>query len=311
MPQSKVFVSYSHRDGEFIWHRLVPVLKAAGAEILIDVDRFRLGVGCERQMNDAQDNADFQLLCFSQGYLDSTACDHEWRRAVAMDADFVSGTVIPLKLEDIALPEEVEQANPLYANLAANADPAPWRQLLRDLELQASWCPLNWLDAAQVTLSAIRDMRSVNLVVENGLLYASLLEHFQESEDSSVRLRKLKCVSLTSGRCAARRGLLMEILGQFGIRDELPRTRPHDIVEFDRLLSELGQVRLAIEHFDMVATPERRKQYGNDLFACFFDLTQKRKLSLLVISKRPYATLLPKDHPVSAIPFVTARLNRP
>jgi len=34
----KVFISYSHRQGEWVWSRLVPVLKAASAEVLIDKD---------------------------------------------------------------------------------------------------------------------------------------------------------------------------------------------------------------------------------------------------------------------------------
>ncbi len=42
MPR-KVFVSYSHRQGEWVWDRLVPVLKAGGEPPLIDRERFRLG----------------------------------------------------------------------------------------------------------------------------------------------------------------------------------------------------------------------------------------------------------------------------
>ena len=39
----KIFVSYSHRQGEWVRDALVPVLRASGSEILIDWERFKAG----------------------------------------------------------------------------------------------------------------------------------------------------------------------------------------------------------------------------------------------------------------------------
>ena len=60
--QPKVFVSYSHAQREWVWGRLVPVLKAAGAELLVDLERFKAGVNCHHQMDAEQDSADRQVL---------------------------------------------------------------------------------------------------------------------------------------------------------------------------------------------------------------------------------------------------------
>jgi hypothetical protein len=84
----KVFVSYSHAQGEWVLDRLVPCLRAGGAEVLIDVERFRSGGGLYRQMNATQDQADRHVLVLSATYLASAACQHEMRRAIALDPKF-------------------------------------------------------------------------------------------------------------------------------------------------------------------------------------------------------------------------------
>jgi len=60
----RVFVSYSHQQGPWVWDRLVPVLKAGGAEVLIDKERFRLGNAVVKQMDALQAQADRHLLVF-------------------------------------------------------------------------------------------------------------------------------------------------------------------------------------------------------------------------------------------------------
>lgn len=55
---TKTFVSYCHRQGDWVWERLVPCLKAGGAEALIDRERFELGRAVIGQMDALQDQAD-------------------------------------------------------------------------------------------------------------------------------------------------------------------------------------------------------------------------------------------------------------
>jgi hypothetical protein len=95
----RVFVSYSWNQGEWVWDRLVPVLKAGGIEILIDRERFKAGKDILGQMDKTQDQAGQHVLCLSAEYLESTACKHEMRRAIESDPAFSKGKIIPLLLD--------------------------------------------------------------------------------------------------------------------------------------------------------------------------------------------------------------------
>ena len=50
---AKVFVSYSRKQGEWDWDRLVPCLKAGGAVVLIDRERFEDGRVCREEVGES------------------------------------------------------------------------------------------------------------------------------------------------------------------------------------------------------------------------------------------------------------------
>jgi hypothetical protein len=97
------------------------------------------------------------------------------------------------------------------------------------------------------------------------------------------------------------------MLDQLQVRHVLPKVKLQAIVEFGRLMDALPEAYLALERFDMVADRERQREYGNNLFAGFYTLTQR---GLLVVSHQPYAALVPPGHPVSLIAFDTVELRR-
>ena len=103
----KVFVSYAHKQGAWVWGRLVPVLKAGGAEVLIDHERFEAGLAVVGQMDDMQDQAERQLICWTADHAASDACRHEWRRALAKDPGFQSGLILLARLDGAKLPAEL------------------------------------------------------------------------------------------------------------------------------------------------------------------------------------------------------------
>ncbi len=85
---TRTFISYCHQQGNWVWGRLSPCLKAGGAEVLIDRERFEVGKALIGQMDALQDQADQHLLVLSADYLSSPYCRHEMDRAIALDPDF-------------------------------------------------------------------------------------------------------------------------------------------------------------------------------------------------------------------------------
>ena len=126
-----VFVSYSHQQGEWVWDRLVPCLRAGGVEVLIDRERFAAGRALVGQMDATQDAADVHVLVLSPEYLASDFCVHEMERAIATDPGFEHGTVVPVRRCDCPLPDAIRGPNPFYADLRDDGAAGPWDLVLR------------------------------------------------------------------------------------------------------------------------------------------------------------------------------------
>ncbi len=130
-----VFVSYSRHQSEWVWERLVPVLRAAGAEMLIDREQFEAARAVYRQMDDVQDRAELNVLVLSPEYLASKPCQHEMKRAIARDPKFERGVTIPVLRIDCKLPPAIKRPDPLYVDLRDDGKPDPWDLLLKTCKL--------------------------------------------------------------------------------------------------------------------------------------------------------------------------------
>jgi hypothetical protein len=67
----KVFISYCHAQVDWVAGRLLPCLKAGGADVLIDRERFKPGKPVVGQMDAALDQSDRQVLVLSPEYFQS------------------------------------------------------------------------------------------------------------------------------------------------------------------------------------------------------------------------------------------------
>jgi len=293
----KVFISYSSKHGEWVWDRLVPCLRAGGAGILIDRERFQAGKGVVGQMNATQDKADRHVLVLSPDYLASAYCLHELDRATAFDPHFERGTVIPVLRADCKLPRKITK--PLYVDLHDDRKGAQWKKLLdgcgADLACDAS----EWFRVRDEVRRFLRRDDSVNLVIIGRPKWRELIGNLSSQDDPKGPLPRLSVIDFQAGATASRRGLVTEIIQALGGSIRVPQ-EPEDLVELDRFIKARGKSYLVLEHFDYAA---KRDCYGIDLFATLRDLvTEKKNLVLLIQSRAPLATLLPPDHPMSS-PF--------
>src|SRR5690348_3304487 len=159
----RVFVSYSHQDGAWVLDRPVPVLKAAGVEVAVDAERFRVGGSVVGQMDAVQDAAEKSLLVLLSAYLASDYCRHELRWAVARDAGFSNYLTIPVRREAVPLPAELDGS--IYAELGDETRIDQWRLVLDGCGGDLGCAAPGWLEARDEVVRELGRYRSVNFVV--------------------------------------------------------------------------------------------------------------------------------------------------
>lgn len=236
---AKVFVSYSHKEGDWVWGRLVPVLRAGDAEVLIDKERFRVGAAVVGQMDKTQRTADVHLLCLSSDYLASEACRHEMERAIACDPSFMRaldprvkcGVVVPIRLDEASLPAAIADPAPLWADMRDDTKAEPWRLLLDRCDADLGLPAPHWLAARDETVRYLRRGQSLNLLVRrDGIRWRPLITDIQENY-----VADLGWVDLLDPLTSTRDGLLNNILSQLGAREKV-RQPPNDLADFARIL---------------------------------------------------------------------------
>jgi hypothetical protein len=301
MPKS-VFISYCHKQGDWVWDRLVPCLRAGGAVVHIDHERFEAGKAVVGQMDAVQNGAEMAVLVLSPDYLDSRYCVHEMERAIRRDPKFAHGIVVPVQRVQCVLPARIKRPNPLYVDLQDETKADQWDLLLQSCEADLGTPALHWLNALHETCRSLQRGESVNLVVRNRPKWRELIREVKH------RIADLGELDLQSGAMASRKGLVEEILRTCGAPLTVP-DEPNDLKVLNRTLSNRGVTRLAMIRFDLVRF---RPSYDVNLFAALRHLiADSCKLILLIESREIFTNLLPANHPLSAIEalFKTVELN--
>ena len=298
----RIFVSYSTQQGNWVWDRLVPCLRAGDADVLIDRERFEAGKAVVGQMDRTQDAADAHVLVLSPDYCQSDYCVHEMNRAIDQDPEFANSVVIPIVREPCSLPERVKLPEPLYVNLHDDQDAQQWGQLLAACEADLGSTAPDWLRVRDELRRLLQRDQSVNLVVYGQAKWQELIEHLRAGT-----LPGMGVVDLESGATASRRAFVREVLRACGVAIDVPE-EPEDLVRLHQALSEKTSLsQLVLCHADML----RSRPYHNwELFGALrYLMMYEKKLVLLAQSRSPFATLLPQDHPLSSMDMQTVELR--
>lgn len=285
---SRVFVSYSRKQGEWVRDRLIPVLRAAGLDVLYD-DDFEAGRSLIGQIDTNQDRAERQVLVLSPDYLASDWCQHEMRRAVALDPSFETGVVIPVMRVKIDLPDAIRGPNPLYVELdeATGDETAHWSRLLAACGA-AAWPVPTWLEALDEVRLYLERRQSVSLVVGGASPWRALIDEL--GTDSLARL------DLDSPATHEDRGLVDSIFRQLGSNRRVA-DRKGALAELERYLETLQTPpTVAFLHFDRAG-----KRFDGDFFGALRYLIDRRRLTALFQSRQPFTAIVPADDPLSRI----------
>lgn len=301
MPK-RVFISYSHKQKDWVYSKLVPCLRAGGVIVDIDLERFEAGGALLEQMNKIQDAADVNFLILTSDYLNSQNCLYEMKRAISRDPRFLSKTIIPVIKEDCTLPEEISICNPIFVDLRNDKEIHPWDLLLAACGSDIGIEVPRWLDARDELVKFLLGSDSVNLLIKGNPKWRELITHVFRDY-----LKDFGIIDLYDGATYTRRGLVTEILKAANCITPVP-DEPEDLVTLSNILKTLKKkIILAIEHFDLIIS----RSYGKDVnfFAALRHLiVDTNKLVLLAQSRKPFYTLLPQDHPLSPIVIKTVEL---
>ncbi|MBL8293442.1 MAG: toll/interleukin-1 receptor domain-containing protein [Bryobacterales bacterium] len=178
----KIFISYSHRQKDWVRDKLVACLRAGGTDVVIDDERMRVGGPVVGQMDTLQDGAEASLLVLTNEYLASEYCRHEMDRAVA------KGAFLVVRRDDCSVPDAL--AGHLHADLRPGSDAGQWTKLLEACEADLGCGVVEWLEARDDARRYLQRGDSVNLVVSGRVRWRELVACLEREMPTMRRINQ-------------------------------------------------------------------------------------------------------------------------
>jgi len=107
MPKPTVFISYSHRDSDWVRGWLLPRLEGRGVRVIIDFRDFEFGVPSIVNMDRAVERADRVLFVLTPDWVESEWCNFEGIITQTDDPIGLRRWALPLMLRDCELPRRL------------------------------------------------------------------------------------------------------------------------------------------------------------------------------------------------------------
>lgn len=125
-----IFISYSHKDNEWVRNQLLPKLESHGFSILIDFRDFKTGTFSVEEMQRGVIECRRILLVLSENYFESEWAKFENVMAQSADPGSSQRKIIPVLKDSCDIPLRLKVLH--YRDLRDD-DITEWELLVRDL----------------------------------------------------------------------------------------------------------------------------------------------------------------------------------
>lgn len=125
-----IFVSYSHKDAEWVKGVLVPKLENRGFSVLIDYRDFETGKFGVEEMQRGVEDTRHTILVLTPDYVVSEWTKFENVMGQSLDPGAAKRKLIPILRKDCKLPLRLQIIH--FRDLRTD-DPEQWELLIRDL----------------------------------------------------------------------------------------------------------------------------------------------------------------------------------
>lgn len=137
-----VFISYSHKDKQWVTKTLVPRLEQAGLKVCIDSRDFLAGKPALENMAEAISNSRYILLVLTPNWVGSHWTNYEALLSRTSDPDGAKRRTIPLHWKKCDLPEELKILTWVdFTRKDKESMDAAWNQLFKSLEVPDEMIP--------------------------------------------------------------------------------------------------------------------------------------------------------------------------
>lgn len=133
-----VFISYSHKDAEWVTDTLVPRLEKTGLKVCIDNRDFTAGESAILNMQESIKNSKRILLVLTPNWVASKWTNLEAEIAQITPVEKIENRIVPLLWKKCDVPEHLARLTWVDFTDTDNLDHISWQQLLRSLGLPES-----------------------------------------------------------------------------------------------------------------------------------------------------------------------------
>jgi hypothetical protein len=301
-----IFISYSHRQSDWVHKQLVPILRASQVTVAIDVEISTPGDPVPQQMGAAISDASIILLVLTDDYLASQYCQFEMKSALERRKRGDSLKVIGILRGDCNLPAPYSGFDSdLFVDLRDATVDSAWQALIRACEGSLGCSAAEWIEVRDRACELLMQRESVNAVLGPRVYTNPLV--------NSIRTEfpvPLGVVDLLDAETATQDGLLT-VMWRAAF-SESPPGRSHLLLDFQSRVRMSTGTFVVLKNFD--EAKHRSRKYSLDLWSALKKLIVEDKvLMALVVSRAGIAQILPKESslidPRSLQAFVTVRVR--